>query len=266
MDYTISPQTQFFPDRISTPFPPKRFPDDLVHPVTPIDRPFSSHDELNKAIQTPGDIESEKANQPQRQTLREAMDLIYYPIKTRQSTLNTNAVTDEQQYHDITVSKAKPKDWVSWKETLMQTIPHPPEDMAFKQWRHPKKTFESSQSSQESFNSPEPRNQQDESISKPSTSRGEEIYEGQAGSTPKSQTSTSREPDTKSTTTSSSDTESESGANKLKDVEGIRPKSTTAQAKKAQIKGKKFLKKQYKKFDLISLAKPKKKPSLLKRK
>ena len=141
----------------------------------------------------------------------------------------------------------------------MQIIPHPPEDMAFKQWRHPKKTFESSQSSQESFNSPEPRDQQDESISKPSTSRGEEIYEGQAGSTPRSQTSTSREPDTKSTFTSSSDTESESGANEPKDVEGTRPQSATAQAKKAQIKGQKFLKKQYKKFDLISLAKPKKK-------
>ena len=135
----------------------------------------------------------------------------------------------------------------------MQSIPHPPEDMAFKQWRHPKKTFESSQSSQESFNSPEPRNQQDESISKPSTQRGEEIYEGQAGSTPKSQTSFSKEPDTKSTSTSSSDTDSESEADKFKDSEGRRPHSATAQAKKAQLKGKKFLKKQYKKFNLISL-------------
>ncbi|XP_065557781.1 uncharacterized protein LOC136025724 [Artemia franciscana] len=187
------------------------------------------------------------------------MDLINYPIKTRQSTFNTNPATDEHQYHDITVSKAKPKDWLSWKETLMQSVPHSPEDMDFKQWRHPKKTFESSQSSQESFNSPEPRNQQDESISKPSTSRGEEIYESQAGSTPKSQTSTSREPDTISTSTSSSDTDSESDANKFKDSEGIRPHSATAQAKKAQLKGQKFLKKQYKKFDLISLAKPKKK-------
>ena len=131
------------------------------------------------------------------------MDLINYPIKTRQSTFYTNPVTDEQQYHDITVSKAKPMDWVSWKETLMQTIPRPPKDMAFKQWRHPKKTFESSQSSQESFNSPEPRNQQDESISKPSTSRGEGIYESQAGSVPKSQTSSSKEPGNTSTSTSS---------------------------------------------------------------
>ena len=166
----------------------------MVNPVSPIDRPLSLHDELDKAIQTPGDIESQRDKQPHRQTLREAMDLINYPIKTRQSTFNTNPVTDEHQYHDITVSKAKPKDWVSWKETLMQSVPHPPEDMAFKQWRHPKKTFESSQSSTESFNSPEPRNQQDESISKPSTSRGEEIYEGLAGLTPKSQASTSREP------------------------------------------------------------------------
>ena len=43
----------------------------------------------------------------------------------------------------------------------MQSIPHPPEDMAFKQWRHPKKTFDSSISSQESFNSPEYRIQQE---------------------------------------------------------------------------------------------------------
>ena len=126
LDYTISPKSQFFPDKISTPYPPKRFPDNLVNPVSPIDRPLSLHDELNKAIQTPGDIESQRDKQPYKQTLREAMDIINYPIKTRQSTFNTNPVTDEQQYHDITVSKAKPKDWVSWKETLMQTIPHPP--------------------------------------------------------------------------------------------------------------------------------------------
>ena len=60
LDYTISPQTQFFQDKISTPYPPKRFPDSLVNPVTPIDRPFSLHDELNKAIQTPGDIRVRK--------------------------------------------------------------------------------------------------------------------------------------------------------------------------------------------------------------
>ena len=71
------------------------------------------HDELNKAIQTPGDIESETVNQPQRQTLRKAMDLINYPIKTRQSTVNAIPAKGEQQYHNIAVSKAKPKDWVS---------------------------------------------------------------------------------------------------------------------------------------------------------
>ena len=68
---------------------------------------------------------------------------------------------------------------------MMQSIPHPPEDMAFKQWRHPKKTLNSSISSQEPFNSPEQRIQQEEPSSKPSTSRGEEIFEGQAGSTSK---------------------------------------------------------------------------------
>ncbi|XP_065561302.1 uncharacterized protein LOC136027768 [Artemia franciscana] len=171
------------------------------------------------------------------------MHLINYQIKTRQSTFNASPATGEQQDHNITVSKAKPKNWVSWKETMMQSIPHPPEDMAFKQWRHPKKMFESSQSSQESFNSPQPRDQQDESISKPSTSR-EETYEGQARSTPKSQTSSSKEPDSKSTNTSSSDTDSESEADKLKDSEGTRPHSATAQAKRAQLKGQKFLKKQ----------------------
>ena len=144
----------------------------MINPVTPIDRQFSLHDELNRAIQTLRNIEPEKINQSQRQILCEAMDLINYPIKTRQSTFDVSPAIGEHQYHNIIVSKAKPKDWVSWKETMMQSIPHPPEDMAFKQWRHPKKTFESSQSSQESFNSPEQRNQQDESISKPSTSRG----------------------------------------------------------------------------------------------
>ena len=85
-----------------------------MKPISPIDRPLSLHDELNKAIQTPGDIESEKVNQPQRQTLGEAMDLINYPIKTRQSIFNASPATGEQQYHNITVSKAKPKDWLSW--------------------------------------------------------------------------------------------------------------------------------------------------------
>jgi len=47
------------------------------------------------------------------------MDLLNYPIKNRQSTFEANPVTSKQQNHDITVSKAKPKDWVSWKETMM---------------------------------------------------------------------------------------------------------------------------------------------------
>ena len=109
----------------------------MVNPVSPIDRPLLLQNELNKAIQTLGDKESEKVNQPQRQTLREAMDLINYPIKTRQSALNTNLVTDEQQYHDITVSKAKPKDWVSWKEILMQTLPHQPGRYGFQAMEAP---------------------------------------------------------------------------------------------------------------------------------
>ena len=62
----------------------------------------------------------------------------------------------------------------------MQSIPHPPEDMAFKQWRHPKKTLDSSISFQESFNSPEQRIQQEEPSSKPSTSR-EEILKVKQG-------------------------------------------------------------------------------------
>jgi len=139
----------------------------------------------------------------------------------------------------------------------MQSIPHPPQDMAFKQWRHPKKTLDFSISSQESFNSPEQRIQQEEPSSKPSTSR-EEIFDGQAGSTPKSQTF-SNEISTKSTSTSSSETESESDTDNLKSSQKSRLHSTTAQAKKAKLKSQKFLKKQYKKFDLISLAKPKKK-------
>ena len=105
--------------------------------------------ELNKAIDTPGDQKPEQANQAQRKTLRESMDLINYPIKTRQSSYGANPVTSKRQYRDIVVSKPKLKYWVSWKETKMQSIPHPPEDMAFKQLKSPSKTFESSPSSQE---------------------------------------------------------------------------------------------------------------------
>ena len=105
----------------------------------------------------------------------------------------------------------------------MQSIPHPPEDMAFKQWRHPKISIDYSPSSQESFIPPEPKNKQEESISKPSTSRGEDIFKGQAGSTPKSQISSSKELDTKSTSISSSETDSDSDAKQLKDTERTRP-------------------------------------------
>ena len=94
------------------------------------------------------------------------MGLINYPIKARRSTFDASPATCEHQYHDITVSKAQPKDWLYWKETMIQSIPHPPEVMAFKPWTHPKKIFDSSPSYQESFNSPEQKNQQEESITK----------------------------------------------------------------------------------------------------
>ena len=68
-NYTISPKTQFSPDRISTSYPPQRFPDDMVNPVTPIGRSLTLYDELNKAIQTPGDKKPEQVKQPQRRTL-----------------------------------------------------------------------------------------------------------------------------------------------------------------------------------------------------
>ena len=116
------------------------------------------------------------------------MDLMNFPIKMSQSTLPENKTPkDDQQgqYHDITVSKVKPKQWTSWRETLVQKMPHPPEDMAFKQWRNPAKTIDSSQSSQESFKSPELKTQGENLENKPSTSRGVEIYEGRAGDTSK---------------------------------------------------------------------------------
>jgi hypothetical protein len=36
-DYTISPKSKFFPDRISTPDPSKPFLNDLISPTTPIE-------------------------------------------------------------------------------------------------------------------------------------------------------------------------------------------------------------------------------------
>ena len=120
LDYTISPKTQFFPDRISTLLPPKRFHDDTEPSITPIDRPLALYDYSNKAKHTPGDKRSQQVNPPQRQTWRDVRDLLNYLIKTRQSTFEANPVTSEQQYLDITVSKTKQKDWVSWKETMIQ--------------------------------------------------------------------------------------------------------------------------------------------------
>ena len=70
LDYTISPKSQFFPDKISTPFPPKRFPNNLVNPVSPIDRPLSLHNELNKVIQTPGDIVTKGQTAPRTNVTR----------------------------------------------------------------------------------------------------------------------------------------------------------------------------------------------------
>ena len=69
----------------------------------------------------------------------------------------------------------------------------------------------------------------------------------------------SKELNTKSSSTSSAETDSESEQEKPKDSEISKPQSLEAHAKEAKLKGKKFLRKQYIKFGLISLAKPKKK-------
>ena len=42
----------------------------MVFPMTTIDRPVTLHDELDKAIDTPGDQSSQQVNQPQRKTAR----------------------------------------------------------------------------------------------------------------------------------------------------------------------------------------------------
>ena len=125
--------------------------------------------------------------------------------------------------------------------------------MAFKQWRHSPKVFDSSQSSQESFNSPETGLQCEEIENKPSTSRGDEIYEARAGDTPKSQRTTPESPNDESSETSSTESDDEP-----QDAQKQKPTSATAHAKQAKAKGQKFLLKQYKKFDLISMGKSKK--------
>jgi hypothetical protein len=108
----------------------------MVSPATPIERPLSLLEALSRAVETPGNIVKKTPPKDSIKTnLREAMDLINFPIKTRQSTLPWNQTPEDDQqgqYHDITVSKVKPKQWTSWRETLVQNIPHPPEDMAFK--------------------------------------------------------------------------------------------------------------------------------------
>ena len=66
----------------------------MVPPITPIDRPLTLYDELNKSIETSGDQKLEQVKQTQRKTLREAMDLINYPIKTRLSSFGANPVLE----------------------------------------------------------------------------------------------------------------------------------------------------------------------------
>jgi hypothetical protein len=136
---------------------------------------------------------------------------------------------------------------------MLLNTPHPPEDMAFKQWRHSPKVFDSSQSSQESFNSPETGPQREEMENKPSTSRADEIYEATAGDTTKPQRTTPESHNDESSGTSSTESDDEP-----QDAQKQKPTSATAHAKQAKAKGQKFLSKQYKKFDLISMGKSKK--------
>jgi hypothetical protein len=156
-------------------------------------------------------------------SLREAMDMINYPIKTRQSTLPWTQEHPEDEnlgeYHHITVSKVKPKESHSWKQTMLKNIPHPPEDMAFKQWRYSPKVLDSSQSSQESFNSPETGIQREEMENKPSTSKGDDIYEARAGDTPKLQRTTPKSPNDESSRTSSTESEDESATDEPQDAQ-----------------------------------------------
>jgi hypothetical protein len=125
--------------------------------------------------------------------------------------------------------------------------------MAFKQWRHSPKVFDSSKSSQESFNSPETGPQREEIENKPSTSRADEIYEATAGDTTKPQGTTPRSRNDESSETSSTESDDD-----LQNAQKQKPTSATAHAKQAKAKGQKFLLKQYKKFDLISMGKSKK--------
>jgi hypothetical protein len=113
----------------------------------------------------------------------------------------------------------------------------PRKDFAFKQWRNPTKTFDSSENSQELFNLSEVGVHHKQAIDKPITSRGEEIFESEAGSTLKSQESPITNPDPESS--SSSESESESDQEKFRDPKGLKPTSAASHGKKAKLKGQK---------------------------
>jgi hypothetical protein len=130
--------------------------------------------------------------------------------------------------------------------------------MTFKQWRQPAQAFDSSQSSQESFNSPETRVQYEVPGKNPSTSRGDKIYEAMAGDTPQSQRNTPESPNDESSETSSTESNDGSVLEEPQDTQKRKLASAVAHAKEAKLKGQKFPLKQYKKFDLISMGKSKK--------
>jgi hypothetical protein len=94
---------------------------------------------------------------------------------------------------------------------------------------------------------------------KPSTSRGVEIYEGRAGDTSKTRNATFESSNVESSESSSEESDDGSDQMVVKGTGKSKPTSAAAHAKEAKLKGQEFLRKQYKKFDLISLAKPKKK-------
>jgi hypothetical protein len=94
---------------------------------------------------------------------------------------------------------------------------------------------------------------------KPSTSRGVKIYEGRAGSASRTQSATSKSSNRESSEISSEEPDGESDHMVAKETGKSKPTSAAVHAKETKLKGQEFLKKQYKKFDLILLAKPKKK-------
>jgi hypothetical protein len=112
--------------------------------------------------------------------------------------------------------------------------------MAFKQWRNPAKTFDSSQSSQESFKSPELKTQSEDLENKTSTSRGVEIYEGRAGDYSKTQSVTSKSSNAESSETSSEESDGESDHMVVKEIGKAKPTSVAAHAKEAKLKGQEF--------------------------